>query len=225
MSMDQSIPRRALGAGIFGKRKLVLLVFVLLAAASLWSLYEQGGRTVPSVREGKTVDSTELASVSARDADIYGMIVSVEGNRITVLKFDPSTMPGAKQSQAQATETQSENAISLGTTSGIPGAPSGMPSGMPGERGGFGGSGSTTRSAKLEELKKISIGTATITVPIGIPIAVSAEGGMEAGTLKDLTSDTVVVLWIGDASTQTAEYVQVTGTVDMTGNAQISKSN
>jgi hypothetical protein len=219
--------------------KYILFIILIAVAASAYISYkgkvtQQGGNGTAKS------ENSQLTSAPDDDADVYGMITSVKGNQITVMKFDPSTMPGAKQSNPaeQDQALTSENAISLGTSSsGMPGGGmprvSGMPSGPPGEIGGFGGSGSSnTREKKLEELKATSIGTETITVPVGIPIIVqssTATGASQAaaGTLKDLTSDTVIVLWKkssagtvasageGESETANASYINVTGKVDM----------
>lgn len=224
-----------------GKRIATLAVMMMVGIAVF--VYVDGrfaGQEAARQQAGLTGISSDLASEPDRDADIYGMITSVKGNQITILKFDPSTMPGAKKDSSSEQEPTEENALSLGTSSTMPagGPPSGggMPnrpssgssksgsSGGPG--GGFGGS-SSTRADKLEELKSTSIGTETIVVPVGIPVLVKSTGAdgqdsAEAGNLTDLTSDTVIMLWLKDASIndndatlRAAEFVNVNGTVDM----------
>jgi hypothetical protein len=227
---------------ISGKSKkiifILLIVFVVGVAA--WIYKFQNSMISSDSGRGGAVRSenvnSELASEPDRDADIYGMITSIKGNKITILKFDPSTMPGAKASDSSSEEEASENAISLGQTSSMPGGggQGGPPSGGGFSReGGFGGSSSTTRQTKLEELKTTSIGTETIEVPVGISIidkttATVGQVATEAGSFKDLSSDTMVVIWLeeGDVAKtedqsgeqeekRIAEFINVTGKVDM----------
>ena len=229
------------------KKKMIIAAVILIAAGVVYFRFLSSQKSDGGGGQDTALTGAEsgLASEPERDADIYGMVTSIKGNRITVMKFDPSTVPGAKKSGSDAVEqtTTDENAISLGTSSSaMPGAGGGgrmpggggMPSGGPG-----GGSSSTssTREDKLEELKKTSIGTETITVPVGIPILVqssSADGQttQEMTTIRDLTSDTVVILWLKSEETQTdtnadsavmeesstlriADYVNIVGKVDM----------
>lgn len=206
-------------------KKRYFLLFLLLAAVAAGAYFMQQKGAVGNTGTAATSksESDQVASQPQREADAYGMITAIKGNQITLMMFSPSLMPGAKQSGASSdmpTATTDGNAISLGTSSTQGGPPQGMPA------GGFGGqfSSTSTRAAKLDELKKTSLGTETITVPVGIPIIVQASGTMggqstvESGTLKDLTSDTVVSLWLKDAAasgTATAEYISVSGKVDM----------
>ncbi|MFA6897405.1 MAG: hypothetical protein WCQ96_03925 [Patescibacteria group bacterium] len=228
------------------KKKMVIAAVILIAAGAVYLCFSSSqnsdGRGQDTALTGA---ESGLASEPERDADIYGMVTSIKGNQITIMKFDPSTMPGAKKSGSGADEqaTTDENAISLGTSSSVmPGAGGGgkMPGGggMPGVGPGGGSSStSSTREDKLEELKKTSIGTETVTVPVGIPIlvqssSVDGQTTQEMTTIRDLTSDTVVILWLKPEETQTevnadgavaeesstlhtADYVNIVGKVDM----------
>lgn len=222
------------------KKIAAVLALCLVAAGGLAYLRARQDTSATPDFSGAAFSSGDgsLAAEPDREADIYGMVTSIKGNQITIMKFDPATMPGAKKSGSGAgseEEAVSENAISLGTSnamSGPGGKQGGPPSGggMPGDRGGGGSSSAatTTRESKLEELKADSIGTETVTVPVGIPILVQSSSAnnseaavMEMGTIRDLTSDTVVILWLkpedgdGDEVTRSAAYVNVTGKVDM----------
>jgi|GEM_PF-537441 hypothetical protein len=214
-----------------GKKKIFLAFCLLFFGAICVYLGNrdkgpQGGMPQEAVLSGE-----DIPSQPDRSAEIYGMITSVRGNKITVLKFDPSMMPGAKKSASSDSEQKAreENALSLGITDALPGG--GMPAGerpnggmsgggnasggnfsrgTPGNSGGGGdmtfGGDSSSRAEKLEELKARSIGTETIIVPVGIPILVqetdeeSGQTAWEMGGLKDLTSDTVVILWTEESA-------------------------
>lgn len=211
----------------FSKKKnfiVAVVIFVILAVTFYISKdYARGLIFGQTSGQNKTALSSELVSEPNQNADIYGMITSVDGNKITILKFDPSTMPGAKQSQSSDQQSDNGNAISLGQTSSQGGPPGGF-SKSGGGPGGFGGGNSSTRQDKLEELKATSIGTETIEVPVGIPINVQAE----SGNLKSLTSDVIVTIWLsadsdssgesedsGETVLRKASYISVTGKVDM----------
>lgn len=219
------------------KKIIVILTVLSIGVGLSWYLL-WGEKSANSRRGGAAVSENEgsnLPSEPDRDADIYGMITSVKGNQITILKFDPSTMPGAKKNtDSKEDAATEENAISLGQTdmasgpgggrmpSGgvMPSRPSGTSTGGPFDSAAGGGE-STTRESKLEELKANSIGTETITVPVGIPISIrsDAAASSEAGNLTDLTSDTMVVLWLkiagSDTTQSVAEFINVTGKVEM----------
>lgn len=228
------------------KKKMMIAAVILVVAGVVYSRFSSSQKSDGGGQDtALTGAESSLASEPERDADIYGMVTSIKGNQITIMKFDPSTMPGAKKSGNGADEqmTTDENAISLGTSSSaMPGAGGGgrMPGGggMPGGGPGGGSSStSSTREDKLEELKKTSIGTETVTVPVGIPILVqssSADGQttQEMTTIRDLTSDTVIILWLKPEEKQTnanadntaaeesptlrtADYVNIVGKVDM----------
>lgn len=225
-------------SGKSGKNIMILLI-VFVVGLAVW-IYKSQNNIAPSdsgsgvAVRSENVNSSELANEPDRDADIYGMITSIKGNKITILKFDPSTMPGSKTSGSSSEDEASENVISLGQSSSMPsgGGQGGPPSGGGfGREGGIGGSGSTTRQTKLEELKATSIGTETIEVPVGISIIdkSTAQVTFEAGSFKDLSSDTMVVIWLDeDGAVETknqdgeqeeekriAEFINITGKVDM----------
>lgn len=211
-------------------RSLVLVfMFALICGGAIY-FYEKNNSksSVDSDNDSQTFVEPE------EDASIYGMITSVKGNKITILKFDLSTMPGAKSDEVASSESASENAISLGQTSSMPGGGKGGPPSGGGPSGFGGGNSSTTRQTKLEELKSTSIGLETIEVPVGIPVVVqSSSGGQysESGNLRDLVSDTLVVIWTEDEGSQVedqsdggeeggqvlhqAKFIKVTGKVDM----------
>lgn len=218
-----------------GSRTKILLALVVIALGAYAASILLAPDAAPSAGNA-AVEGAQVAAAPARDADVYGMITAVRGNQITVLEFDPSTVSGAEENAVGGEQetVARENAISLGTGSAMPGMgrSGGMPSGGP---GGFGNATATTRSSKLDELKKTSIGTRTITVPVGITIALKgsradAQATTESGVLTDLTSDTMVVIWLADdeeasasadvegttsAEKPVAAYISVTGKVDM----------
>jgi len=206
-----------------GARKVLLALAIVALSAGGLVFRDVLETDLSGADDAAGKPSLEVADEPARDADVYGMITAVRGNQITVLELDPATSLGAEADDAAGGEeaTKGENAISLRTSSGLPGIrrSGGMSADGP---GGFGGATATTRADKLEELKKSSRGTRTVTVPVGITIALAVSGpdapAREAGALTDLTSDTLVSLWLADGGNDgpvSAAYVEVTGKMDM----------
>jgi hypothetical protein len=204
---------------------IFMLVLILLVGGLAWSYLSQGKSSGVNNQNNSSINSQKQSpqsqSVPSRDADIIGMIESVKGNQITVLKFDPSNIPAAagQQTGSKQKTDMSENAISLGTSSsGMPGAggpPAGFSGGSSGPPAGFGGSssGTSTRATILSELKTASKGTETITVPIGIPILKAGATGV---AFTQLASDTVVEIWLDEAGNESkAAFVNITGKVSM----------
>jgi hypothetical protein len=240
--MKESILRqdrkdKKIGGGFFKNKKIFIFIMIFLLGGVVFAYLLQEGFSGIFAKNTTSVNSQKQNShgvnVPTRDADIVGMIESINGNKITILKFDPSNMPEYKEKGAatQKTASKSGNAISLGTSSsGMPGAgapPAGFvrSSGSSGGSGSLpgGGSSSTNRSTIMAELKKSSIGTETITVPIGIPIlkksTVGSDGQpqQEQEVFTDLTSDTVVNVWLKKTgeNDSAAEFISVTGAVNM----------
>lgn len=214
---------------------IIVFVLILLAGGLAWSYLSQGKGSGVTNSNKSGINSQKQGpqsqSVPRRDADIIGMIESVKGNQITVLKFDPNNIPAAAGQQTSSKQKigTNGNTISLGTSSsGMPGAPPGgfsMP-GAGGPPGGFSGSGSgsskggssssggpTSRASILSELKTASKGAETITVPIGIPILKAGTTGV---AFTQLASDTVVEIWLDAAGNESkAAFVNITGKVNM----------
>lgn len=214
---------------------ILVFVLILLVGGLAWSYLSQGkGVGVNNLNKSSTdsqKQGPQSQSVPSRDADIIGMIESVKGNQITVLKFDPSNIPAAAGQQTGMEQKigMGENAISLGTSSSsMPGA-GGPPGGFSSNGGppeGFSGSGSgsskggssssggsTSRASILSELKTASKGAETITVPIGIPILKAGATGV---AFTQLASDTVVEIWLNTEGNESkAAFVNITGKVNM----------
>lgn len=204
---------------------ILVFVLILLAGGLAWSYLSQGKGSGVTNSNKSGINSQKQGpqsqSVPRRDADIIGMIESVKGNQITVLKFDPNNIPaaaGQQTSSKQKTGT-SGNTISLGASSssmfGAGGPPGGFSrSGSGSSKGGSSSSGgSTSRASILSELKTASKGAETITVPIGIPILKAGATGV---AFTQLASDTVVEIWLDAAGSESrAAFVNITGKVSM----------
>jgi hypothetical protein len=202
-----------IGGGYLKIKWIIILLLILFVGGFAWNYLSQGKS---SGANNSQKQSPQSQSIPNRDADIVGMIESVKGNQITVLRFDPGNIPAAAGQQTgieQKIGTE-ENAISLGTSSsGMPAG--GPPAGFSGPSGGgsFFSGGSGTRATILSELKAGSTSTEVITVPIGIPIL---KAGVTGVAFTQLASDTVVEIWLDAAGSESkAAFVNITGKVSM----------
>ncbi|MFA6386023.1 MAG: hypothetical protein WCW29_04750 [Candidatus Paceibacterota bacterium] len=152
-----------------------------------------------------------------READVRGLVKSILGNEVNVLKVD---MPGRQASSTEATntenvKTQREAGVSL-TTTGVPaGGGAGMGMGMGGGPGGAGGQTADSRAQMLETLKAMSSGEEKILIPVGIKmLKFSSESGsreMVEANLSDVTADKMITVWLNQSVTdkKVAEFVLI----------------
>jgi len=144
-----------------------------------------------------------------RMPDIRGIVKSIVGNEVTVLKIDMPTggrtaSSTPKQDQAGVAGAASKNAVSLVGASGVP---NGVPGGgrMMGGVGGPGEQTTETRAQMLAKLKEMSTGEEKIIIPVGIRMLKMDVSGnnrtMVEATLADITADKNITVWVSaDAS-------------------------
>jgi len=152
-----------------------------------------------------------------RSPDSSGIVKSIVGNEITILKVDggfgrrsSSTTAGAALEDGDKKDSP---AVSL--TGSVAGRPGGMGMGMGGGQGGR-EPGSGDRTAMLEALKEMSTGEETIIIPVGIQMlkAADSNGGrreMVEASLSDISSDKTLMIWLNASSTdkKIAEFVLI----------------
>jgi len=165
-----------------------------------------------------------------RAADLSGVVKSIVGNEVTVLKID-MTRPGADSKNASSTEsdvkTDAATKTSLVAVGGMPGGggmpTGGMPTGGGGMAGGPGGmpggqdsDSSDSRAKMMAALKEMSTGEEEITIPVGIKMLKSStddsgQKEMVEATLSDLTSDKMITVWLNASVTdkKVAEFVLI----------------
>lgn len=227
------------GKKFFSKKIIALIIILLIGGAAFIYLSKQGGPgSIHKNGKNSGAQTQASSSVPDRDPDIVGMIDSVNGNQVTILKFDPSVildLPMIQNSNNSQKNNASKNAISLGQSGGgmIVGGgggggfnrSGGSGSTRTGSSGGGGGQNSgssgSNRQTIIAEIKAVSKGKEMITVPIGIPI-VKADAGSsgskaQGGSFIDLTSDTMVKVWLSNTNDgkNTAGVVEITGKVNM----------
>ena len=139
-----------------------------------------------------------------RRADVRGVVKSIVGNEVTILKIE---MPnrGASSTSDQTAGTKNSGstaspAISLsgGTARGNAGGRSGA--GFAGGSGGPGGTMDTqARAQMLERLKAMSTGEEKIIIPVGIKMLKADTSNnkrtMVEATLADITADKSLTIW------------------------------
>lgn len=153
-----------------------------------------------------------------READIQGVVKSVAGNEVAVLKVEMKGGRGQNASSTpegdNASNTRQRPAVSLS------GARGGMPAGAGGGAGGPGmpgGSGTSDRAAMLERIKAMSTGEETIVIPVGIKMLKSDidnstnKRTMVEASLGDIVSDKSITIWLNAAVTdkKVAEFVLI----------------
>jgi hypothetical protein len=151
-----------------------------------------------------------------RAADVRGLVKSIVGNEVDVLKVD---MPGRQASSTTATGTDKIDkgaSVSLTATGAPTGGRGGM--GFAGGPGGPSGAGEQTadsRAKMLEALKAMSSGEEKVVIPVGIKmLKSSSENGsreMVEANLSDITADKMITVWLNQSVTdkKVAEFVLI----------------
>ncbi|MCX6794604.1 MAG: hypothetical protein NTY31_01200 [Candidatus Falkowbacteria bacterium] len=140
-----------------------------------------------------------------RQPDVRGVVKTIVGNEVTVLKID---MPAGgrnasstlEQNQGDSNGSTSKNAISLVGGTGGPGGGAGRGMMGAGDPGGPGEQTSDTRAQMLAKLKEMSTGEEKIIIPVGIQMLKTDTSNnkreMVEATLADITADKNITIWI-----------------------------
>lgn len=125
--------------------------------------------------------------------EIRGVVKSVVGNAVTVLKVD---MP-QRASSTEAVTASSTRRLSLNgsTPQGVPGGGMGMGmgGGRPGEDSG------TDRDVLMTQIKAMSTGEETVTIPVGIKMLKTGTDdsrSMVEANIADITADKMITIWL-----------------------------
>ncbi|MFA5886610.1 MAG: hypothetical protein WC863_02390 [Patescibacteria group bacterium] len=153
-----------------------------------------------------------------RSADIRGIVKSIIGNEVTILKIDNINRRASSTVENRSGESNSSSArfsLSPGNSR--------MAGGARGGQGGFGGPGSpgvndqdVDRTKMLEELKKLSTGEEKVIIPVGIKMlkpSVDTKQNREMleATLNDITADKSITIWLSSSVSdkKVAEFVLI----------------
>lgn len=148
-----------------------------------------------------------------RDADTRGLVKSIIGNEITILKIERS------QSGQADLENSDENADSAEDSKASVGAGT-TGTRIPGMGGGMRSSGAVpddaARDAILERMKEMSTGEEIIVVPVGIQMLKPNENNEEKelieATFEDVDQDKMIQVWLNESVTdrKVAEFILIT---------------
>lgn len=197
------------------RRKLFLLFGLMGSLLVLTACGLQKSGQLPAGSQDKNASGEDFRGSQMRRPDfgqpdrapdIRGLVKSIVGNEVTVLKLDmgartASSTPDNKSGESGAGSTTGAAAkLSLGGTSPRT------------ERmGGFGGPGgpgeqdSETRAQMLAKLKEMSTGEEKIIIPVGIKMmkpssdASTGKREMVEATLADVTSDKNITVWLNSS--------------------------
>lgn len=159
-----------------------------------------------------------------RQADVNGLVKSVTGSEVTILKMDRAQRDTAADSEAgtEGSTDSGQRPANLGAT--LNGGTTGGPAGGGRRMGGFGNGGppdewdEDSRTAMLEQIKAMSSGEETVTIPVGIQMlkpdttAGSGQPEMLEATLADITADKMIQVWLDEsvADRKIASFVLIT---------------
>lgn len=161
--------------------------------------------------------------------DLRGLVTSIVGNQVTLLKL-PSVENRRNASGTGANGSSSSTAN--GGRSGGPqislGAGGGGRVFFGGRPGGAGGS-ATDRATMIANLEKLSTGSETVTIPVGIKMmkfamdsATNRRTAVEA-TLNDITADSMITVWLDHSATGSpvANFVLISGSTGAAGSGGV----
>lgn len=133
--------------------------------------------------------------------EIRGVVKSVVGNEVTVLKID---QPQRATSTATSTDASTrKNALSLNGSANRDaqgGTRMGMGGGRPGQNGGT----ETDRATLMAQMKAMSTGEETITIPVGIKMLKAGTDdprSMVEANISDVTADKMITVWLDSSIT------------------------
>lgn len=207
-------------------KKSITFLSLILAVGFLTTACSNSAVNSENNANDKSASTTRISRSSGlrlpdfgqpdRQPDIIGIVKSITGNQVTILKIDRPTRGIDGQGSATSTDQKRPATLSLGgTTGGRPGG-GGFVGG--GQRGGIGGGTPVDRTAMLENLKKQSTGEVTVTIPIGIKMLIpdttdttANPPKMNEATLVDVKADKMLNIWLNqDVKDQSvAEFVFV----------------
>ncbi len=212
------------------KRNKHFLLITLALFASLLVL--SGCSSKPSSANSQNTNNAQTPTASGqrngrlpdfgqpdRPADMRGVVTTIVGNEVTVLKIAAnqgrrasSTSENANGSTTQTVPTLSLDGSGANRVRGAQGGFAGGPDGGPGR----GGAGTTDRAAMLANLKAMSTGQEKIIVPVGIKMMKSETDSsgkrtMIEASLADITADKMITVWLNTsvADKKIADFILI----------------
>ncbi|MFA5130995.1 MAG: hypothetical protein WC467_01080 [Patescibacteria group bacterium] len=156
-----------------------------------------------------------------RPADIRGVVKSITGNQAVILKMEqPAGGRNASSTPENPGANQATGAISLTGAGAGPGmgvAGAGRAGGFAGPGGPEGENSANSRTAMMDQLKAMSTGEETITIPVGIQMlktdvnATTKKRESVEATLADITADKFITIWLNTSVTdkKVADFILI----------------
>ena len=184
-------------------KKIIVLFFLLLSGGFLFSGCAKKETNLDLNKQ------TQLGEFRRpdfgqpeREPDVRGLVKSMVGNEITILKIERGQGESLNNSEKEKTE-----AVSLGGSAGR----------MPGMGGGSRLSGvSRDDDAVLEKMKEMSTGEEKVLIPVGIqmlkPNLAEIKSEPLEATLSDVKIDKMVQVWFDEntGDRKIANFVMIT---------------
>ena len=144
-----------------------------------------------------------------KQADISGLVKTITGNQVTIIKIDRPNRGQASSTPANGmngpANNQNRNGNNLGRAlSGEAGGGGRFMGGAGGQRPD--GQNADNRTAMLEQIKKMSTGEVIVTIPVGIKMlkpdtaASGREPSMVEATLADIAADKMINIWTDESA-------------------------
>lgn len=172
-------------------KKIIILPILILFAITGCSSQDTGGQVKSdNVSSQRRIIDFERPE---ENPSISGLVKSVVGNEVTVLKIDrPERTDGENitNSDGRAERTVQRPITSItGSTGGhMPGIGGGIGGGRP-------GGGETDASARIDMIKSMSTGEEKVVIPVGIKMLKRDGEEMVEATLVDVKTDTMLMIW------------------------------
>lgn len=163
----------------------LLLIFVLVLLGYTWQNNNRQSKNNEISKKNRVFDFEK----PEEKADISGIVKTITGNEVTVLKIERQTFDENSNENRDIEKDKSDNVAERRPASGMGG---GM--GM-GSRLNVGDENSDER---LEMLKSLSTEDEKIIIPVGIKMLKNDNGKMIEATLDDVTKDKMLTIWIDE---------------------------
>lgn len=209
-----------------------IISLALLAFLSLFLFSGCGTNGADPLAQEAQAEDAAVPARPDREPDMMGIITSVIGNEVTIMKLDaskmqfsrPATDQGERQSGTEANSAGLNPSAALGNAGAGMARGTGMGPGIgmgmrPGGEGGSSGSFDrdamqAQRNKMLEEMKKNSLGSEKVIIPVGIPLLRGGRPGQEAQVaFSEIKKDGLITLWLNQEITDktVAEFAVLMG--------------
>jgi len=181
-------------------KKIIAIILLFSAAISLTAC--GSGQTTANI--GKDSRRPDFGQPE-READISGIVESITGNEITVLKMESPNKENQENTEKNADNNEADGqSRNLGTAfSGTVGGPA-MGGGMRNRSQ----MDSEQQAQMLARLKEMGAGEETIIIPVGIQM-LKPDGSddqeqmsMSEAALSDITADKMISVWLDESITE-----------------------